>query len=68
MSVLRALKSMLFGETWLLPAGVACIMAAAVLLRSLLGDGWRDVGGFVLLAGAAVVLVTSVARGARPRR
>ena len=67
MSLLRTLRKLLFGETWLLPVGLAVTLAAAVLARQLLGDDWHDAGGFVLLAGVAGVLVLSVAVSARPR-
>jgi len=67
MSFLRTLKKLLFGETWLLPAGLGLALAAALLMRHLLGDDWHDVGGFVLLVGVAGVLVVSVAVSARPR-
>lgn len=68
MSLLRTLKTMVLGETWLLPLGVAVITGACALGSSLLPAAtWDDVGGFALLAGVAVVLTLSVARGARPR-
>jgi hypothetical protein len=67
MSFLRTLRKLLLGETWLLPVGLAIVLAATVLVRHLLGDGWHDVGGFVLLTGVAGVLLLSVAVSARPR-
>ena len=67
MSALRTLRKLLFGETWLLPSGLAAVLVATVLARRLLGGGWQDVGGFVLLAGVAAVLLLSVAGSARPR-
>jgi hypothetical protein len=67
MSRLRTFKKLLLGETWLLPAGVAVAIGASVLVRHLLGDRWHDVGGFVLLAGVALALLTSVAFSSRPR-
>jgi hypothetical protein len=66
-SLLRTLKKLLFGETWLLPLGLAAALAATVLVRRLLGDEWHDVGGFVLLAGVGGVFLLSVAVSARPR-
>ena len=69
MSLLRALRKLILGETWLLPAGIAAVVAAtAVLGRPLLAGGWERYGGFVVLAGVAGVLALSVAIGARPRR
>lgn len=67
MNVLRTLKKLLFGETWLLPVGLALALAATLLIRHLLGAAWHDVGGFVLLACVAGVLLASVAAGTRPR-
>jgi hypothetical protein len=67
MSFLRTLKKLVLGETWLLPAGLALVLAGSAVLRSLAGDSWHDFGGFVLLAGAATVLVASVVSSARPR-
>ena len=68
MSTLRALKKLLLGETWLLPLGIAAIVAAAgLLVRPLAGDAWDHLGGFLLLAGVGVVLLASVARAARRR-
>ncbi len=67
MSVLRTLKKLVLGETWLLPVGLALILGGSAVLRSLVGDGWHDFGGFILVAGAAAVLVASVMSTARPR-
>ena len=68
MSLLRTLKKMILGETWLLPLGVGLTVAAGAVGRELLpGDVWRDLAGFALLAGIAVVLTLSVARSARRR-
>jgi hypothetical protein len=66
MSTLRALKKLLFGETWLLPAGIALVVAAcALLIRPLNADLWQHDGGFILLAGVVAVLVAAVSRTAR---
>jgi uncharacterized membrane protein YhhN len=66
MTTLRTLKKLLFGETWLVPAGIALVMAAAELLvRPLVADAWEHFGGFFLLAGVLAVLVISVSRTAR---
>jgi len=68
MTTLRTLKKLVFGETWLLPAGIAIIIAAADLLaRPALATVWPQLGGFLMLAGVLVVLVTSVARAGRRR-
>jgi hypothetical protein len=67
MSVLRTLKKLVLGETWILPLGLVVAVAVSLLGRALLDDTWHAAGGFVLLAGVACVLVTAVAAGARPR-
>jgi hypothetical protein len=66
MTTLRTLKKLIFGETWLLPAGIALVIAAGELLvRPLAPDAWEHLGGFMLLAGILAVLVISVSRTAR---
>ena len=65
MSLVRELRKLVLGETWSLPAGLALAVAGSLLLRRLLGTDWRELGGFVLLAGVAAVLVVSVAVTAR---
>jgi hypothetical protein len=66
MNTLRTLKKLLFGETWLLPIGIAIVMTVgALVIRPLDRHLWTDVGGFVLLAGVAAVLLTCVSRTAR---
>jgi len=66
MSVLRTVKRVLLGETWVLPAGLAVVVGATALVaKPLLEGAWHRDGGFVLLAGVAAVLVVGVARGAR---
>jgi hypothetical protein len=68
MTTLRALKTLLLGETWLLPLGVAAIIAAAdLVVRPLAPVAWRHLGGFLLLAAIAALLAAGVARTARPR-
>jgi hypothetical protein len=65
-STLRTLKKLLLGETWLLPIGVAAVVAAGgLLVRRLDADVWEHLGGFILLAGVLAVLLASVARTAR---
>ena len=67
MSTLRALKKLLLGETWLLPVGIAAVVAA-LLVRPLASHAWEHLGGFMLLTGVLAILLASVARAARPRR
>ena len=67
MTTLRTLKKLLVGETWLLPAGLLAAVAVALAARQVLDEQWDHIGGFVLLAGVAVVLLVTVARTARRR-
>lgn len=68
MNTLRILKKLLLGETWLLPLGIAAVIAAAALvIRPFAPAQWEHLGGFVLLSGVLGVLVVSVARVARQR-
>lgn len=67
MSFLRALRVLVLGETWTVPAGVALTVSACALLEAVSGAWWTDLGGFVLLAGAIATVTWSVAR-AGPRR
>ena len=68
MTTLRILKKLLFGETWLLPAGIAIVLAGvALFVRPALPGSWPHLGGFLVLAGVVAVLLTSVARAGRPR-
>jgi hypothetical protein len=69
MSVLRTLRKLILGETWVLPLGIATVvLIAALVARPILDDTWRRAGGFLLLAGVAGVLVLSVSVSAGRRR
>ena len=57
MSVLRDLRKLVLGETWVLPLGVAALLAAALVLRAVAPDLWEDLGGFLLLGGVVALLV-----------
>jgi hypothetical protein len=61
----RALRKLVLGETWALPAGVFATLAVGLALDALAGDDawWRHAGGFVLLA-----LVLAALTAALPRR
>jgi hypothetical protein len=49
---MRALRKLVFGETWALPVGIFVAVGIALALREVAGsaDWWEDSGGFVLLA------------------
>jgi hypothetical protein len=66
MTTLFALRKLLLGETWLLPLGVAAIVAVAdLVIRPLAPAAWSHLGGFLVLAAVAALLVAGVARTAR---
>jgi len=67
MSVLRAIRKLVLGETWLLPIGVAAVAVGAVVLAASFPEAWERLGGFAIAAAVVVLLVVAVARGARPR-
>ena len=67
MSLLRTLRTLVLGETRLLPAGIALAVGAGAALEAL-SDGagwWRSAGGVVLvvlLLGALALSVRSSSR------
>jgi hypothetical protein len=67
MSVLRAVRLLLFGETWWIPAGLAAILLAGALAKRAAPDLWHETGGFAMLAAVIALLVTAVAHTARGR-
>jgi hypothetical protein len=62
----RALRKLILGETWTLPAAVAVALAVAGVLRAVSGahGWWQDSGGFVLLA----LVLGALALSLRPAR
>jgi hypothetical protein len=68
MSTLRAIKKLVLGETWILPAGVAAVLVAGAVLKAAAPGAWADAGGAILAAGVLAVLLGSVVVSARGRR
>ena len=71
--MLKTLRKLILGETWVLPIGVALAVGAAGILRAVAGDHgwWRDAGGFVLLGLVVFALLVAARRptsGAASRR
>jgi hypothetical protein len=64
---MRALRKLVFGETVVLPVGVALVLAIGLVLREVGGDVWEDDGGFILLALVVVVLAVALAPAHRRR-
>ena len=61
-ALLRSLRSLILGETWTIPLGVAAAVGIAALLRSSFGNhAWDELGGFVLAGMIALTLVGSIA-------
>jgi hypothetical protein len=60
----RALRKLILGETWSLPAGVLVTLLAGLVLHAVAGDSdwWREAGGFVLLALVVAALAISLPR------
>jgi hypothetical protein len=67
MSTLRAIKKLVLGETWILPAGVAAVLLAGAVLKAAVPGAWEDGGGAILAAGVLAVLLASVVSSARRR-
>jgi hypothetical protein len=67
-SVLRDLRKLVLGETWVLPLGVAMLLVAALVLRAVAPDLWEDAGGFLLLGGVVGLLAAASAGSATRRR
>jgi hypothetical protein len=62
-AVLRSMRALIFGETWVIPVGVGAALAAAVLLRSALPEHvWTREGGFLFATLVALILAASLAR------
>jgi hypothetical protein len=60
--MLRTLRKLVLGETWVLPAGIAVAVGAAFAVRAVAGAGswWTHGGGFVLLALLVVAFVAAL--------
>jgi len=67
MSVLRALRRMILGETWTLPVGVAAVLGCGAVLRAVSGpEGWwHSAGGPAMVVLLLVLLAVSLRRGGR---
>jgi hypothetical protein len=64
---LRTLRTLVLGETWALPLGVALAVVAAAVVREIAGpDGWwRDGGGWLLFGLLVAAFAVSLARTGR---
>jgi hypothetical protein len=66
----KALRKLILGETWSLPAGVLITLIAGLVLEQVAGRAawWHDAGGFVLLALVLVALAVALPRRRRVSR
>ena len=59
-ALLGSLRSLILGETWTIPLGVAFTLAAALVLRAALpAHVWTHEGGFMMAGLLAVTLTAS---------
>ena len=66
-ATLRALRKLLFGDTWVLPVGIAVVLLVGANVASIDDQMWHTAGGGFLLGGVVVVLRLSTRRdGRRP--
>ena len=64
-ALLRSLRSLILGETWTIPLGVAAAVGITALVKPAFTDhAWDQLGGFLLAAMIAVTLVGSIADSA----
>jgi hypothetical protein len=68
MTLLRTLRKLVLGETWLVPLAVAALVAGAALLRHASPSAWHDLGPVILPVAAVAILVAAVVRTLPPRR
>lgn len=70
MTLLRSLRSLLFGETWTVPLGVGAILLLGFVVRALDAELWRDAGGVLLVVGVLLTLAAAAPRtaGSGPAR
>jgi hypothetical protein len=67
MTVLRAVRSLVLGETWELPLAVAALAGVAVTLHELAPHAWDAIGAPFLAVGVPGVFVLLVRRSASRR-
>ena len=66
---MKALRKLVFGETWTLPLGVFATLALGLTLEWAAGGAgwWVHAGGFLLLVCVLAVLAASLAPARRRR-
>jgi hypothetical protein len=62
----NALRTLILGETWALPIGVALLAVLSIAADQAGLGWWADAAGPLLLAWAIVLVLVSVWQSARP--
>ena len=62
---MNALRTLVLGETWALPLGVAALALLSIAADTAGPDWWPGAGGPALLAGATLLVLVSVWQGSR---
>ena len=58
---MKALRKLVFGETWILPVGIAVLLLGCELvLKPLLGGNWADAGGAIILTFVLALFVLAL--------
>lgn len=60
MKLLRALRLLVLGETWVLPIGVLLTLGSAAALRTATPGLWQQLGGLFLTLAVIGVLTMAV--------
>lgn len=68
MTLLRALRLLVLGETWVLPIGVLVTLGSAAALRAAAPTLWPQLGGLFLTLAIVAVLTVAVGIGRRADR
>jgi hypothetical protein len=61
----NALRTLLLGETWALPLGVAMLALLSIAADTVGPNWWPGAGGPLLLMGATLLVLASVWRSVR---
>lgn len=68
MTLLRALRVLVLGETWVLPIGVPVTLGSAAVLHAAAPALWQQLGGLFLTLAVIAVLTVAVGVGRRADR
>lgn len=68
MNVLRSLRKLVLGETWVIPVSVLVVVAGGALVRAISPGAWHAAGPVLLPLGVVVGLALGVWRSLPRRR